>query len=334
MAPRRSTLSRVSTLDDALGPGPWAVSALLQQGWSQDQVDRAVRAGALTRVRRGIVAEARDVDPQSSTGLAVLLATLAPSAALSHATAAVPQGLWTPFRSDSRVQVTIAGAAERSDSGLRVHGSRLPRELIHVVDGLPMTRPGRTAMDLGRGRSFPDALVAVDGAARALVLAFGIDRWSIRRREVPDDLLAAVAVELDEAFRSVWGWPGTRVLRQALAVRDVASESPSESWSRGVLLLGGLPAPEVNVPVRGRSGREYWGDLVWRRHRLIGEVDGQGKYGDDAETRRRRMDEERGREDDLIAAGWRFVRWGTGERSRVVLARAGRALGLPFRVTA
>jgi hypothetical protein len=189
-------------------------------------------------------------------------------------------------------------------------------------------------MDLGRGRSFPDALMAIDGAARALVLASGHDRWSIRRREVPDQVLAEVAAELDEAFRSVWGWPGTRVLRQALEVRNVSSESPSESWSRGVLLLAGLPSPEVNVGIRGRSGREYWGDLVWRRQRLIGEVDGDGKYGGDAPTRRRRLAEERAREDDLIAAGWRFVRWGSAERGQVLVARVGQALSLPLRVTA
>jgi hypothetical protein len=189
-------------------------------------------------------------------------------------------------------------------------------------------------MDLGRGRLLPDALLAVDGAARAIALASGSDRWSIRQRRVPAELHAAITAELEAAYRSVWGWPGTRVLRAALEVCDIASESAYESWSRGWVLMAGLPRPEVNVAVLGASGREYVGDLVWRDQRLIGEADGQGKYGADSETRRRRMRAERAREDDLIAAGWRLVRWGSGEQGRALVERIARALGLRARVTA
>jgi hypothetical protein len=286
------------------------------------------------RLRRGVVAEAGVVMTPRPHALRVLLAGLSARAVVSHATAAGPQRLWTPGAIDPLVHVTVPGAAERVDAGVRIHGSRLPAAFVHDVDGVPMTSPARTAVDLARGRTFPDAVVAVDGAARAMAQAAGVDRWSIRRGKVPVDLRARIADNLDDAYRSVWGWPGSRVVRWALDVWDLASESAFESWSRGWILWGNLPTAELNAAVVGASGREYVGDFVWRRQRVIGEADGVAKYGLDAATQRSRLQRQRRREDDLSAAGWRTVRWVTGEPGPVMLARVARELGVTARVTA
>ncbi len=82
------------------------------------------------------------------------------------------------------------------------------------------------------------------------------------------------------------------------------------------------------MPVFGGSGRTYYGDFVWRRHRLIGEADGVGKYGDTAAAIRQALRAERARQADLEAGGWRVVRWVTGDPGRSVVARVGRALYL------
>lgn len=82
------------------------------------------------------------------------------------------------------------------------------------------------------------------------------------------------------------------------------------------------------MPVFGGSGRTYYGDFVWRRHRLIGEADGVGKYGDTAAAIRQALRAERARQADLEAGGWRVARWVTGDPGRSVVARVGRALYL------
>ncbi|MGE3810315.1 MAG: hypothetical protein AB7I24_02110 [Candidatus Nanopelagicales bacterium] len=329
---QRRTLDRVQ----ALGPGPWTRAELLGAGWGPQQIDRAVASGAVCRIRRGLYdvpsQPRRAGEPEDPSHLRALMGRLDPRAAASHETAGRLQRLWVPWPERLGVQVTVAGQAERSDGGLTVHGSRLPERFVEVVDGIRVTTPARTAMDLGRGRSLPAAMMAIDGAARNLLGASdGRVATAIRRRELPHSAYADVRETLEDAFTAVWSWPGTRVLRQALDLLECASESPLESWSRGQFLLAGLPVPLVGWPVQGASGRRYYVDFLWKDARLIGEADGLEKYGVTAEEQRRRYREQRERQDDLEAAGWRFVRWVTGEPAGVVLNRAARALGVPAR---
>jgi hypothetical protein len=171
-------------------------------------------------------------------------------------------------------------------------------------------------------------LVAVDGALRARVAALVPNAtWALREGQVPEHVLVAARDELDEAFGVVWSWPGSRVVRQAIDLAEPASESPFESWSRGWMVAVGLPQPSVNVEIRGASGRRYYGDFVWPTRRVIGEADGVGKYGS-GQDMRSSLGAERRRQDDLEAAGWRVVRWVSGEPGRVVVARLARALYL------
>lgn len=327
--PHRSTLNRVEALPSLLGPGPWTRAQLLAAGWSVGQVERAVGVGVMRRVRRGLFDSA--LDPSAAAtgieGLRGILDRLDPRAALSHETAGQLHSLWVPWPERSGVQVTVAGQSERTDNGLTIHGSRLPEEFVVRVQGLRVTSPARTAMDLGRGRSLPDALIAVDGAARHLLGAED-DRVArrIRRRELAPAALDDAKAVLESAYASVWSWPGTRVLRQALDRLDPASESPLESRSRGWFVLGELPPPRIAWPVQGASGRLYYADFLWESAGLIGEADGLEKYGTTPDEQRRRLRDQRRRQDDLEAAGWRFVRWVSGEQGSSVIARVRRAL--------
>jgi hypothetical protein len=263
-----------------------------------------------------------------------LVAPLRDSAVVSHATAAELHGQWVPWQRDDLVHVTVPGAPERTHARLRVHGSRLSREFVTTLHGVRVTTPARTAVDLARGRSLPHALVALDGAARHLVAMRHPDsERALRLETVPEGVLLAVEDELRAAYSEVWSWPGTRVIRQGLDLLDPRSESPFESWSRGCLLGSPVPHFEITGPVRGASGRLYFGDFVWRRERLIGEADGVAKYGLSAAEQRRTLREQRLREDDLRAAGWRIRRWVTGESPATITSRLLTALA-PSRVTA
>lgn len=334
MAVYRPVRERIAQIPERLGPPPWRTSALCGLGWSPSQVQRSVERGGLRRVARGLVAPSAD-EVATIHVVRELLRPLRPSAAASHATAGELHRLWVPSRRDDLVHATIAGQAERTDPPLRVHGSRLSRQFVTDVDGVAVTTIARTAMDMGRGRRLPDALLALDGAARALVaLRVPDSARALRGRTVPSGVLEEVEAELREAYAEVWSWPGTRVLSAALDLLDPRSESPFESWSRAWLVESPVPPFEVSGEIRGASGRRYFGDFVWRRQRLVGEADGLEKYGLTPEEQRRALREQRRREDDLMADGWRFVRWTTGERSRTVTARVLTALAQAARVTA
>ena len=64
----------------------------------------------------------------------------------------------------------------------------------------------------------------------------------------------------------------------------------------------GLPRPELNVPIALR-GVFVEADCVWRRSRLIAELDGRAVHGTAAAFER-----DRARDLALNAAGWRVVR--------------------------
>ena len=254
---------------------------------------------------------------------------VAAEAVVSHDSAALLHKTWLPGRPKGLVHVTVPGQAERWAAGLRVHSSCLPDEFVTTIDGIRVTTLARTAMDLARGRSLPWALVAIDGACRRLIELErpGASR-ELRERNVPHELVAHARDQLEDAFAVTWSWPGTRTVRQALDLADPRSESPLESWSRGWILLSGLPQPATAGPVSGASGRRYWGDFVWAAERVIGESDGLGKYGTNEAEVRARLRMERERQGDLEAAGWRFVRWTYGEPGSRVVARIARSLYL------
>ena len=248
---------------------------------------------------------------------------------VSHESAGLIHGLWLPGLPDSILHLTIAGQADRVDQGIRVHGSALAESLVEIAQGVRVTSPARTAIDLARGRSFDDALVAIDGAARLLATRSGeMTRSDLRDVPVRNGAQERARLELQEAFASVWTWPGTVVVRAAIAHMCVGSESPFESRSRAWMLLGRLPHPEVGYRVVGASGKVYWSDFAWPDRRLLGEADGTGKYGIREQDVRASLRAERARQRDLEDAGWTFVRWDSTERRQSVMHRLCTALGV------
>jgi hypothetical protein len=320
----------LTVLGKAMGPGPWAVGDLHRLGLTRGQVRHALDTGLLVRLRRGLVGPRAAHAPDGAPDRALLLTALragGDSAALSHSSAAMPQRLWLPRGVDtSSVHVTVPGVPERHDGGVRVHGTRLRADLVHDVDGMRMTTPARTAVDLARGRRLPHALVSLDSAARLLALRHGLTDRDLRDPRLRASAHAPVVATLIDAYRSLWGLPGTVVVREALPLVSLGSESPLESESRGWMLLEGLPAPVVCYHVQGRSGRWYVADFAWPDARVLGEADGAAKYGATGAAVARALREERARQHDLEAAGWAFVRWDARELPHSAMDRLRHAL--------
>ena len=308
--------------------GPWRLAEVEAAGWTRKQIRWAVDNGRLARPSRGLIAPVDvDGDARWVQQCIAALAVAPTGSAVSHSTASRLDGLWLPAGADELVHLTCPGVSDRNDHGMRIHGSTLDPRWVDERHRMPAVLTERAAVDTARGRPFAQALVVLDSAARALVIAEAGDDRVLRDPSRRSPYANRARDRLSRAYDSVAGWPGTRVVRLALPFVDPCSESPFESSSRGHIVRSKLPTPEIAVPLRGASGKRYYADFLWRQYRLIGEADGWSKYPKGIGTRDA-LRAERERQRDLEAAGWRFVRWDPADSPRVVIARIAAALGL------
>ncbi|MGY1594924.1 hypothetical protein ACI79D_23365 [Geodermatophilus sp. SYSU D00708] len=289
--------------------------AAVATGWSDDELARHTRGGRLARLRRGAyLPGAVPVDPVARHRLLVraTLAGLRRPAVVSHQSAAVLHGLPLWGVGLGRVHVTRRPPAS-SEAGrlLRSHVARLQDDEVVTVDGLAVTSPVRTALDLARTLPLEPAVVALDA------------------------VLAAEVVEHEQlrgALAGVAGTRGSRAAARAVDLADGRSESVGESHSRVLLhRLGSSPSTlqrEIHSADGVFLGRA---DFAWEAEGVLGEFDGRVKYGralrpgqdpGDAEF------EEKRREDALRDEDWRVVRWTWADLTPgdVVANRVGRAL--------
>lgn len=346
----QSTVRTVQALHAAFGDAPFRYADALASGASPGQVRAAVRHGLLLRPHRGVlqvafISAVGDVSApdgsqqaerhrlesyreQHRRELVTARLRLRSDALASTDSAAVLYGLARPVPGPPPfADFLVPGQPDFRRDGLRVRGSAVPAWQRTEVAGIPATSLPRTAVDLARGRRLPDALVPLDSAMRLLVAARTGARGNELRRAVRDPLLReAGRGRLRAVLESQYAWPGTVAVREALDLADPAAESAAESRGRGWILLAELPPPEVGVPIAVRSGRCYWVDLLWRASRLIGEVDGWGKYGVTGDDVRRAFRAQQERQAELEDEGYRFVRWASTDTRVTVLARLRAAL--------
>jgi hypothetical protein len=287
---------------------------------------RRVHAGELTGIHRGIFVEtavwASLRADQRHRILVQAAARYCPDAVtVCHHSAAAMWRLPSIERWPDRVQ-TIVGAAGggRSTRLFRRHAVGVPSDTV-AIDGLRVTSLVRTVVDVAASTSFAAAVVIADAALRRTDHAVdGVPRSSVTRTDLLD------AAELIPA-----GQGGAKA-RRSLAFADGRADRPGESLSRVAMALAGIPAPDLQVEVFGASGARYFADFGWMELNLLGEFDGHGKYSLPeflkGRTPQQALIDEKRREDDLRAAGYRVVRWEwetarSPERLATHLRRAG-----------
>lgn len=147
----------------------------VEEGWSDGELARLTRSGAWTRVRRGadVVGELPDrATVRHRLLIQATMAGLRRPAVVSHQSAAVLLGLplWD-IRLD-RVHITRTPSAW-NDAGrsLCCHVNRLRDDDIVLVDGVPVTGPVRTALDLARSVPHEAAVVLLDAALHAELIS-------------------------------------------------------------------------------------------------------------------------------------------------------------------
>lgn len=307
MGRRPLAAETAAILSAHFGQRPFTTAEARTCGVSEERLRAAVRAGAVTRDRRGVF-HARPADPpaypRSVDEAAISMAHLLAGSTLSHDSAGRFQGLPVPLNSRAMGHITLPGARTRTAGSVRIHAQKLPPSHIKILREVRVTTPARTAIDIARGAKVPEGLICMDAALRRLVTSH-VDDGTPVRMAVHDDLLVAAARHgIQSVLDDMAGCPGTGNARRALGLADPASESALESQSRGVLLEYGVPAPGCGYPIEGADGRVYWVDMAWESARVVGECDGLGKYTEAAILQREKL-----RQEALERAGWRVVRW-------------------------
>ncbi len=152
----------------------------------------------------------------------------------SHLSAAEVLGL--PVPDSAFVHVTVTKQEDRHyRAQIKPHVTTRPRRII-VVDGIRTTDPIATFIDCAGWLSLVELVVLGD----ALVKKFHVD---------PADLRRACA-------RSTDYYAGLARIAAGLVRKGV--DSPMETRLRLLIVLAGLPEPDVNVII-------YWEDGSWRR---------------------------------------------------------------------
>ena len=278
-------------------------------GVSETQLARLVRAGDLIKIRHGVYATANiiaraEADPRFGYALQVAAVRTAGArkAVASHHSAAQMHGLDLLGKlHEGTVTLTVSSGARTGPynrTGVIRHVAELPDAHVAKLFGVPVTTAARTVADIARTTSFREGVVVADSALRERLAS----KTEIRR------VLASCA-----------RWPGISQARDVADFASASAESVLESCARVSFRDQGLPPPELQVHIIGRTGHFVARvDFLWRQYRTVAEADGLLKYDgrDDAiaELKRDRLLREAGYE--VIHFTWKelFTRAGPGRR--------------------
>ena len=227
----------------------------------------------------------------------------------SHATAALLLGMPLPLALATSARLDVSVAAPRSSphaAGIRGHRLALDHGHVIQVNGLRLTSPARTWVDLASVLALDDLVAAGD---------------FLIHHNAP----LAPVTEITQLITVSSGMRGIRLAREALALLSDRPESPQESKLRLILIRGGLPEPEINHElVDTATGKHVRPDFRFRHYRLILEY--QGDYHRTKSQWRKDMT----RRSRLEAQGWYVMELNADDlrdpaelvaRIRTVLAR-------------
>jgi len=236
---------------------------LVASGLRASAIGRRVNAGRLHPLYRGVYAVGHQVLSQRGRWMA---ATLAARAVLSHRSAGALWGVrpWT-----GRIELTVPRGPSRRQ-GLLLHRAVLAPDEITVRDGIPVTTPARTLVDLAAVLQRHQLQHALNEAERLRLDAPHLERYPTKR--------------------------GTRALRTLAP----PTHTKSDLEARFATFLDDrrFPRPQTNTLIEGKEV-----DAAWPDRKLIIELDSWEYH-----RTRQAFEEDRRRDRRLAAAGWRVVR--------------------------
>jgi hypothetical protein len=261
-------------------------------GLTTNVLARAVATGRLHRPFRGCYVDSAVPDTRELR-LSCLVPILPERAIVWGRTAAWLWGIdsFSPGEQDLLVpEFAVPHHRGRpSHPDIRVVEAYLPVEAVTQLNGIRVTTPARTALDLARRLRRPMALAALDAFTHTGLVT-------------PAELRVGVA--------RLRHHPGVRQARVLVALVEPATESPGESWLRLRIVDAGFPRPEPQIRLYDPSNRErYRLDLGYRDDRLGLEYDGQLFHDAPAQQKHDRIR----REDIERTFGWTVYGFGRGD---------------------
>lgn len=252
----------------------------------------------------------------STSEVCKLFSERMPAAAfISHATAAKLHGIPLPYqlKQDTRIHISLPapGRAPHAD-GVVGHMLQIESHELTAHDGLTVTTPVRTWLDLGRMLRLHDLVAAGDH----------LIHWRLPHA-TSLDLAAALESRLDRR--------GRRGLIEAMGLLNDRAESPPESILRVIVVQAGLPDPRINHEVSDR-----FGEFVARTDFIFDEMKVVLEYqGDYHRTTKGQWRADMTRRSKLEALGWKVMELNADDlRDPIELVQRIRALaGLPPRAS-
>ena len=264
-------------------PFTWPMAR--DRGISRVRLVNGLCRGVLVRLLRNVYVRA-DVELTIANRAGAAALVISPHAVVADRTAAWIWGVdCFSFRELDVVPPletrTLRGHRAPTRSGVRAGQRDLDVSDWVWVEGVRVTTPLRTALDLGCVLPRRDALAAMDALARAHGLT---------------------SIDLVRAARKYFRRRGVVQLRELAALVDPRAESQGESWTRIEIHDQGLPRPEVNWWVYDQGVPKYRLDLAYPHAKVAIEYDGEEFHTSDED---KRADAER--RDWLRRHGWTVI---------------------------
>jgi hypothetical protein len=269
---------------------PFTVVEAARAGVSQ----KRLRHRALKRLGKGIRSESPTAELPFSRRVRPFIEVNERCAA-SHPTAA--EMLVLPRRRQKETPevfhvIRPEGSAHLNRPHIIVHRMKLYSDEVTTVDGIPVTTPERTWLDMAEMLTLDELVAMGDSCVR-------VPRAALEVRDMP---LCGLA-DLQRMIDRHKGKRGLRKAKEAIKLIRVGSDSPQETALRLAMVRAGLPEPELNVPIIGEDGaRHHEPDLSYRKYRIGIEYEGE-QHGDDGQIVR-----DITRSENYEALGWTEVR--------------------------
>jgi len=223
-----------------------------------------------------------------------LLTGICPSTACCFGTAGLLLRCPLPWNVQNEFRVHLA----RVDGGTRpvrrgVAGHRLELRATDLteLDGVPLTGPARTWLDLASVLDVDDLVVAADFFICSQSRSFGRNRRAL--------------CSLDDLRRQLDDNPGARGIRKARCALELArtgADSAPETKLRLAIGRLGLPEPALGYVITDSTDWELaWPDMAFPEFKVAVNYDGRHHL----ELRQRELDIRR--DESIAAAGWTSV---------------------------
>jgi hypothetical protein len=184
---------------------------------------------------------------------------------------------------DGRLAAQLLWPNRHSPDGIETWSDNVPDDEVRTVNGVRVTTPARTALDIASRSPLTSAVASLDALARATRLP-----------------MAEVAA-LAERHR---GMRGVRQAHRAIDLVDPGAESPRETWLRLLLINAGFPRPTTQIPVRNEYGALVAIlDMGWEDRKIAAEYDGDHHWKD-----RRQLATDIRRAENVTERGWIHIR--------------------------